>query len=91
MTISQSIKLISLFISISLSTFAQVTDTLDLVWSEEFEGNGLDNSKWAACPEWHRQGGSYWEADNDQLDVSVLSSGVYILNVGNEGIKIIKR
>ena len=60
MIISQSIKLIALFLSISLSTFAQVTDTLDLVWSDEFEGNELDNSKWASCPEWHRQGGSHW-------------------------------
>ena len=68
MIISQSIKLITLFLSISLSTFAQVTDTLDLVWSDEFEGNELDNSKWASCPEWHRQGGSYWEADNAWLN-----------------------
>ena len=68
MKISQSINLITLFICCSLPSISQVTDTLILVWSDEFEGNELDNTKWSLCPEWHRQGGSYWNEDNTWLN-----------------------
>ncbi len=68
MKIFQNINLTALFLSLSLTSIAQVTDTLTLVWSDEFEGNELDESKWAACPEWHRQGGSYWSEDNAWLN-----------------------
>lgn len=64
-------KTIFAFLLISfaaINAFAQVTDTLVLTWNDEFDGNTLDANKWAACPEWHRQGGSYWEADNAWLD-----------------------
>jgi beta-glucanase (GH16 family) len=47
---------------------AQVTDTLVLIWNDEFNGSELDNSKWGNCPEWFRQGKSYWEADNAWVD-----------------------
>jgi beta-glucanase (GH16 family) len=47
---------------------AQVTDTLVLIWNDEFNGSELDNSKWGHCPEWFRQGKSYWEADNAWVD-----------------------
>lgn len=43
------------------------SETWELQWSDEFDGTHLDNSKWETCPEWFRQGGSYWEADNHQL------------------------
>ena len=68
MTISTSLKFVTLFISLSLTSMAQVTDTLTLIWSDEFNGNELDNTKWSACPEWHRQGGSYWSEDNSWLN-----------------------
>ena len=47
---------------------AQVTDTLVMVWNDEFNGSELDNSKWGHCPEWFRQGRSYWESDNAWVD-----------------------
>ena len=47
---------------------AQVTDTLVLIWNDEFNGSELDNSKWGFCPEWFRQGKSYWEANNAWVD-----------------------
>ena len=39
-------------------------ETLNMVWHDEFDGTEIDPLKWQACPEWFRQGGSYWEADN---------------------------
>jgi len=46
---------------------AQVADNLQMVWNDEFNGNVLDDSKWAPCPEWPRQGGSYWSDNNYEM------------------------
>ncbi len=42
--------------------------TMKMVWHDEFDGTEIDPTKWQACPEWKRQGGSYWEADNAWLN-----------------------
>ena len=34
-----------------------------LVFSDDFDGNALDLSKWDLCPEWDRQGRSTWKDD----------------------------
>ena len=68
MKLSYTTKLFFFFTILSLPSIAQVTDSLTLIWSDEFDGNKLDDSKWGVCPEWHRQGGSYWEADNAWLN-----------------------
>lgn len=59
---------ITLAIVLATNSFAQVTDTLVMVWNDEFNGTELDAKKWQTCPEWHRQGGSYWEDDNQRLN-----------------------
>ena len=41
---------------------------MTVVWNDEFNGTSLDPAKWQTCPEWTRQGGSYWEADNLSLN-----------------------
>jgi len=38
-----------------------------LTFEDNFNGTQLDLTKWSFCPEWFRQGGCYWEADNHQL------------------------
>ena len=60
--------LLILILGLSPILDAQVTDTLVMVWNDEFNGSELDNSKWGHCPEWFRQGRSYWEADNAWVD-----------------------
>ena len=67
MKMFQNINLTVLFLSLSLTSISQITDTLTLIWSDEFNGNELDNTKWASCPEWHRQGGSYWSKEKSKL------------------------
>lgn len=52
---------------LNMNLYAQITDTLVMVWNDEFDGLELDDSKWETCPEWKRQGLSYWEADNHHL------------------------
>ncbi len=64
---------------------AQVTDSLVMVWNDEFDGTQLDETKWAPCPEWKRQGLSYWEADNHQL----TGSGELRLDVTQENDSVL--
>ncbi len=52
---------------VCLSGYAQITNNLNLVWADEFNGNTLDASKWKVPPAWNRQGGSYWSADNYEM------------------------
>jgi beta-glucanase (GH16 family) len=52
---------------VCLSGYAQITNNLNLVWADEFNGNTLDASKWKVPPAWNRQGGSYWSADNYKM------------------------
>lgn len=68
---------LALFASLTFSSFAQVTDTLVMVWNDEFDGAQLDNSKWDFCPEWARQGGSWWSDDNAWVN----GNGLLKLNV----------
>lgn len=49
------------------STFSQVAKNLNLVWSDEFNGTTLDESKWAHPPAWNRQGGSFWSDENYEM------------------------
>ena len=38
--------------------------TYSLTFSDDFNGNSLDSSKWEKCPEWQRQDlGGYWDND----------------------------
>lgn len=64
---------------------AQVADTLEMVWNDEFDGTQLDETKWAPCPEWQRQGLSYWEADNHQL----TGSGELRLDISESGDSVL--
>ena len=59
--------IIAIALILNINASAQVTDSLVMVWNDEFDGTELDGTKWAPCPEWKRQGLSYWEADNHQL------------------------
>lgn len=73
------IAVFALFLNISST--AQITDSLTMIWNDEFDGSLLDDTKWKACPEWKRHGGSYWEADNSQL----TGTGQLRLDVTQEG------
>jgi beta-glucanase (GH16 family) len=64
----RSLKLIFLVFLSSLSGYSQVPANYQMVWNDEFNGTELDAGKWAPCPAWNRQGGSYWEADNLSLN-----------------------
>ena len=64
----KSIKLIAFALLLNLASQAQVTDTLVMVWNDEFNGSTLDDSKWGHCPNWFRQGKSYWHDDNAWVD-----------------------
>jgi len=55
---------------LSLDVSSQVPTNYEIVWSDDFNGTQLDATKWAPCPAWNRQGGSYWEADNLSLNGS---------------------
>lgn len=59
--------LLLIFSLILLNGHAAVSDNLQLVWNDEFNGNTLDASKWAPAPEWPRQGGSFWSNDNYEM------------------------
>lgn len=61
-------KLIALAVCFSFVLQGQVTDTLVMIWNDEFDGTEIDNSKWDYCPEWFRQGGSYWSDNNAWVD-----------------------
>ena len=52
---------------VTFSVHSQVTNNLKMVWNDEFDGNTLDATKWSTCPEWSRQGGSYWSDENYEL------------------------
>lgn len=58
----------TLFLGMMASLNAQVTDTLIMIWNDEFNGVTLDNTKWDHCPNWFRQGKSYWHDDNAWVD-----------------------
>lgn len=77
--IMKQFKLIALLFSLSFLANAQssVTDTLVMIWNDEFEGTSIDNSKWDYCPNWFRQGGSYWADENAWVD----GNGLLKLNV----------
>lgn len=62
------IPIIALFLCLINTSKAQVTDTLVMVWNDEFDGSELDNAKWDFCPEWARQGGSWWSDENAWVD-----------------------
>lgn len=42
---------------------ASVKAPPELLFVDEFNGNALDASKWAVCPNWDRQGRSTWTSD----------------------------
>ena len=52
---------------------------LTLAWSDEFEGDKLDSTKWEPCPNYERaDGGAKWEDEMVELD----GKGNLILKVG---------
>lgn len=61
---NKSILVLLLLLSHQINSTAQVIDTLEMVWHDEFDGKDLDVSKWKPCPEWARQGGCFWKKDN---------------------------
>lgn len=56
------------------------SDSLHLVWKDNFDGNTLNSSKWKSAPEWFRQGGSYWSNNNYRLN----GEGQLILSVNEQ-------
>jgi len=53
----------NLVISILFKSTANRNAAAQLLFSDEFNGNTLDKSKWEPCPEWDRQGRSTWRDD----------------------------
>jgi hypothetical protein len=53
----------SLVIKIFFENTAVRNATPQVIFSDEFEGIGLDLTKWDLCPEWDRQGRSSWRDD----------------------------
>jgi beta-glucanase (GH16 family) len=53
----------SLVIKIKFERTANKNAASHIVFSDEFEGIGLDLTKWDLCPEWDRQGRSSWRDD----------------------------
>lgn len=78
------IKSTLLFILFALNGYSQVTNNLTLVWSDEFNGNTLDATKWAPAPEWPRQGGSFWSDNNYDM----TGNGQVRLKVTEENGKV---
>lgn len=70
---------------LNINASAQISDSLEMVWNDEFDGTELDETKWAPCPEWKRQGLSYWEADNHQL----TGSGELRLDITESGDSVL--
>jgi beta-glucanase (GH16 family) len=64
----RSLKFSLLFFISVLSGYSQIPTNYQMVWNDEFNGTELDGTKWAPCPAWNRQGGSFWEADNLSLN-----------------------
>lgn len=55
-----------------------------LTFNDEFNGNSLDKTKWAYCPEWHRQDlSNYWDDDMTTLD----GNGNLVLKMEKSGNK----
>jgi beta-glucanase (GH16 family) len=53
----------NLAIQIAFETTANVNAAPQIIFSDEFNGNSLDRTKWELCPEWDRQGRSSWRDD----------------------------
>lgn len=64
---SSSILILFLSICLNIDAFAQAPEGYVMSWNDEFNGTQLDASKWQPCPEWFRQGGSYWSDNNYAL------------------------
>jgi beta-glucanase (GH16 family) len=50
-----------LVLRISYEKTAHDDDAALLLFSDEFDGDALDTTKWAVCPNWDRQGRSTWD------------------------------
>ncbi|MDR0442785.1 MAG: glycoside hydrolase family 16 protein [Treponema sp.] len=53
----------SLVIKIVFEKTAETNAEAKIIFSDEFDGNSLDQTKWGLCPEWDRQGRSSWRDD----------------------------
>jgi beta-glucanase (GH16 family) len=53
----------SLVIKIKFEKTAEKNAASQIVFSDEFEGTGLNRTRWELCPEWDRQGRSSWRDD----------------------------
>jgi hypothetical protein len=49
-------------INIVFQKTAQVDAEPELLFYDDFDGNALDGTKWATCPNWDRQGRSTWDS-----------------------------
>ena len=45
----ETTRIFTLFLGMMASLNAQVTDTLIMIWNDEFNGVTLDNTKWDHC------------------------------------------
>lgn len=52
-----------------------------LTFSDDFNGDKLDTSKWSLCPEWERFEGNYWSNKHVKTD----GNGQLMLYAGEEG------
>ena len=43
-------------------------DDPNLLFEDNFDGNTLDSKKWSRCPEWARQGKSFWKDELSYVD-----------------------
>ena len=62
----------SLVIKIEFEKTAGANAEAQILFSDEFDGESLDKSKWDLCPEWDRQGHSSWRDDMVSLGGGLL-------------------
>ena len=62
----------SLVIRIEFEKTAGENAKAQIIFSDEFDGESLDKSKWDLCPEWDRQGHSSWRDDMVSLSGGLL-------------------
>jgi beta-glucanase (GH16 family) len=60
----------------------------EMIFYDEFDGDGLDTEKWAISPNWDRQGRSTWDGDLVSIKDGYLSLGfVRDEELGNKKVK----
>ena len=70
--ISMKVKNRDLIIKIAFETTTSENADAQILFSDEFEGESLDITKWNLCPEWDRQGRSSWRDNMVSINGGLL-------------------